>query len=88
MMSTPATDHSLLVSIAQSLARLESKVDAINHRLDALDKRLDDHEQRLRGIEGDYVSSKESKVTRRWLIGLLVASVVTILATWANILFG
>lgn len=87
-MSTPTTDHSLLVSIAQSLARLESKVDAITHRLDALDKRLDDHEQRIRSIEGDYVSAAESKVTRRWLVGLLAAAVVTICATWANILFG
>jgi len=87
-MSIPTTDHSLLVSIAQSLARLESKVDGIDRRLDSLDKRLDDHETRIRNIEGDYVSAKESRITRRWLVGLLAASVVTILATWANIIFG
>lgn len=87
-MSVQPTDHGLLVSIAQSLARLESKVDGIDRRLDSLDKRLDDHEQRIRSIEGDYVSAAESKVTRRWLVGLLAAAVVTILATWANIIFG
>lgn len=87
-MSVSPSDHGLLVQIAQSLARLESKVDGIDRRLDSLDRRLDDHEQRLRDIEGDYVSQKESRTGRRWLVGVLAAAVVTICATWANILWG
>lgn len=87
-MTQPVNDHGLLVNIAQSLARLESKVDGIDRRLDSLDRRLDDHEQRIRGIEGDYVSQAKSAVGRRWLIGLVVAATVTIAATWLNILFG
>jgi len=86
-MTSPAQDHGLLVSIAQSLARLESKVDALDKRLDSLDRRLEDHELRLRAVESDYLSEADSKVGRRWLIGVLAAAVVTICATWANILF-
>lgn len=87
-MSTQPNDHGLLVTIAQSLARLESKVDGLDKRLDTLDRRLDDHEDRLRAVEADYVSEAKSVTSRRWLVGVIIAATVTIAATWLNILFG
>lgn len=80
-------DHTILVHISTSLARLESKVDSIVQRIDSLDKRLDDHETRLREIEGDYMSASETRTGRRWLLGLVAAAVVTSLATFASIIF-
>jgi len=81
------TDHTLLVHISTSLARLESKVDALVQRIDGIDRRLEDHETRLRAVEGDYVSVRESTTAKRWLVGTVIAAIVTIGATWANILF-
>jgi len=92
-MSDVSQDHSLLLSMAAGLARLESKVDAIDQRLSSIDRRLEDHETRLRTVEVDYVSEgtiakrdEASAVARRWLVGLLIASTVTILMGVASII--
>lgn len=81
-------DHGLLVSISQSLGRLESKLDGLVTRLDALDKRLDDHETRLRAVEAvDVVTMPElaardleARKSRRWLVGIGVTIALSVLA--------
>ena len=95
MMTTPANDHSLLVTISTSLARLEGKVDALVTRIDNLDRRLEDFEHRLRAVEQVdvvtrdqlHVRDLEERSGRRWIVGLLIASTITILAGIAQILF-
>ena len=92
-------DHSLLLTISTSLARLESKVDGIKDRLDGIDRRLNDHESRLRVIEAtDVVTVEamterdlEARKSRRWLVGIgitiglgVVAEAVTILIAVFN----
>ena len=95
-MTNPAvTDHSILVNISTSLARLESKVDALVQRIDNLDRRLEDFESRLRVVEQVDVVTRdqlhardmEERTARRWLIGLLAASTLTIIAGLVNIYF-
>lgn len=92
-------DHSLLLTISTSLARLESKVDGIKDRLDGIDRRLNDHESRLRVIEAtDVVTVEamterdlEARKSRRWLVGIgitiglgVVAEAITILIAVFN----
>lgn len=87
-MSQPPSDHSILVDIATSLARLESKVDALVTRIDSLDKRLDDHETRLRRVEAvDIVTSEElaardleARKSRRWIVGIGVTIALGVVA--------
>lgn len=88
-MSQPtSSDHSILVDIATSLARLESKVDALVLRIDSLDKRLDDHETRLRRVESvDMVTADElaqrdleARKSRRWIVGIGVTIALAVVA--------
>lgn len=93
------SDHSLLLTISTSLARLESKVDALTQRIDSLDRRLEDHEARLRRIESvdvvtiDAMQAREKDAVkgRRWLIGIgvtvglgVIAEAITIIIALIN----
>jgi hypothetical protein len=88
MSQPPSSDHSILVDIATSLARLESKVDALVLRIDSLDKRLDDHETRLRRVEAvDMVTADElaqrdleARKSRRWIVGIGVTIALAVVA--------
>jgi len=87
-------EHGLLLRIAETVARLEAKVDALVQRLDSVDRRLGDHETRIRSLEVETVSADEitardaaDAVARRWLVGLLIGSGLTILAGIASIYF-
>ena len=88
MTQPTSSDHSILVDIATSLARLESKVDALVLRIDSLDKRLDDHETRLRRVESvDMVTADElaqrdleARKSRRWIVGIGVTIALAVVA--------
>lgn len=88
-----ASDHGLLMNAVQVLARLESKLDSMSAELKKIDHRLEDHEARLREIESTDVITvatmerrdAEAATARRWLIGLLIGSSLTIIAGLATI---
>jgi hypothetical protein len=87
-------EHGLLLRISEAVARLEAKVDALVQRIDSIDRRLADHESRIRVLEVETVTTEEiatrdaaDAVARRWLVGLLIGSGLTILAGIASIYF-
>ena len=85
-------EHGLLLRISEAVARLEAKVDALVQRIDSIDRRLADHESRIRTLEVESVSTDDiatrdaaDAVRRRWLVGLLIGSGLTIIAGLASI---
>lgn len=85
-------EHALLLRISEAVARLEAKVDALVQRIDSIDRRLADHESRIRTLEVESVSTDDiatrdaaDAVRRRWLVGLLIGSGLTIIAGLASI---
>ena len=87
-------EHGLLLRISEAVARLEAKVDALVQRIDSLDRRLADHEQRIRTLEVETVGVDDlaardaaDAVARRWLVGLVIGSGLTILAGIVSVLF-
>ena len=87
-------EHGLLLRISEAVARLEAKVDSLVQRIDSIDRRLADHESRIRVLEVETVSSDEiatrdaaDAVARRWLVGLVIGSGLTIVAGIVSIYF-
>jgi hypothetical protein len=85
---TESSDHSLLVTIAQGLARVEAGINSLNGRIDRLDRTIDDHEDRLRVVERselvttDDLGERDARAaqSRRWLVTLICTNVVVLLA--------
>ena len=87
-------EHGLLLRISEAVARLEAKVDALVQRIDSIDRRLADHESRIRVLEVETVTTDDiatrdaaAAVGRRWLVGLVIGSGLTIIAGLASIYF-
>jgi len=87
-------EHGLLIRISEAVARLEAKVDALVQRIDSIDRRLADHESRIRVLEVETVTTEEiatrdaaDAVARRWLVGLLIGSALTIVAGIVSVVF-
>lgn len=85
-------EHGLLLRISEAVARLEAKVDSLVQRIDSIDRRLADHESRIRTLEVESISTDDiatrdaaAAMGRRWLVGLLIGSGLTILAGLASI---
>ena len=87
-------EHGLLLRISEAVARLEAKVDALVQRIDSIDRRLADHESRIRTLEVESISTEDiatrdaaAAMGRRWLVGLLIGSGLTIVAGLVSIYF-
>lgn len=87
-------EHALLLRISEAVARLEAKVDALVQRIDSIDRRLADHESRIRVLEVETVTTDDiatrdaaAAVGRRWLVGLVIGSGLTIVAGLVSIYF-